>query len=153
MPTWLKSFGSKFKKTFSKLFVENKIKVISSCFVGFLFFLFGFFESVFFIIGGMIFILPYFYLYAKSVDNSCMIKKISALKLREGDLLFRDVIVGNKKVKANWEGLSFSDIRKIKKFKKHVFIREGIPFVPVFLISYVILFYLHFNSFLFSFVF
>ena len=94
----------------------------------------------------------YFYLYAKAVDNSCMIKKVGVDNLTEGDLLYKNIRVGKEKIEVSWEGLSSLDIKKIKKFKKFVLIRQGIPFVPVFMISYLTLIYFYFTGMLFSFL-
>jgi len=139
----------KFKKVFFRLLVKNKKSVFASMFFGFWFLIFGFFEPLFFFIAFMFLVMPYFYLYAKAIDDSCMIRKVLYSKLREGDLLYKSIKLGDKEIKSNWDGLSLSEIKKIKKFKKNVFIRVGIPFVPVFLISYTILFYFYFSGFLF----
>ena len=138
----------KFKLEFLRLFNRNKKKILIPELIGVVLFAFGFFDVLFFLLGIMVLFLPYFYLYAKAIDNSCMIKKVMTNNLRMGDLLYKGVGVGKKRIDASWEGLSESEIKKIRKF---VLIREGIPFVPVFLISYLILFYLYFGSFLFGF--
>ena len=139
-----------FKKKFSK-FAKKKSRMLVSFSVGGIGILFlGFVDVVFLLLGAMFILLPYFYLYAKSVDDSCMIKKISSSNLTEGDLLYEAVKVGGKTIKPNWEGLSSLDIKNIKKFKKFILVRQGIPFVPVFLISYLILVYLYFGGFLFN---
>jgi len=91
------------------------------------------------LLGVLIFIFPYFYLYAKSVDEACMIKKTFTKDLTEGDWLYRDIKVGRKTIKANWNGLGKKDIELIKKKHKSILIRQGIPFVPVFLVSYIVL--------------
>ena len=49
-----------------------------------------------------------------------------------------------KTIKAKWDGLSDADIKLLKKKKKFVLIRQGIPFVPVFLITFLILIYIWF---------
>jgi len=87
----------------------------------------------------IIFILPYIYLYAKAVDESCMIKLIPPNDLREGDWLYKDVILKGKTIRANWEGLNKKEISLLVKSKKKVLIREGVPFSPVFLISFILL--------------
>jgi len=134
----LKNF-KKFKKEFVKQFKDKK-KFIYLC----LFFALGlmvlsFFESFFFVFGIMIFILSYFYIFLKAVDESCMIKKINSKKLTEGDWLYKNFKIGGKLVRANWDGLSKKDIKLIQKNKKFVLIRQGIAFTPVFLISFLIL--------------
>jgi len=141
----------KFKLEFSKLFYENKKLVFIVMIFGILIIGLGIYDLLFSFLGCMVLFLPFLYIYAKSVDESCMVKKVLVKNLTEGDLLYRDVLVGTKKVEASWEGLDASEIKKIRKFKKFVLIRQGIPFVPVFLISYLVLVYFYFTGFLFSF--
>ena len=70
-----------------------------------------------------------------------MIKKIKKNDLMEGDWLYRDLKVGKKLIKADWDGLTKEQIKEIKKRYKEIKIRQGIPFVPVFLISFLFLIY------------
>jgi prepilin signal peptidase PulO-like enzyme (type II secretory pathway) len=88
----------------------------------------------------LLFIFPYLYLYVKSVDESSMVRKVKTSKLTVGDWLYKDVKVGKKLIKANWDGLLEEDIKLLRKNKKEVLVRYGIQFAPVFLISYLIYF-------------
>lgn len=91
----------------------------------------------------LMFISPWLYIYSKAVDESAMIKSLNPKDLREGDWIYEDIKIGNKKIKANWEGLSKKDIKLIQKKMKNkskIKIRKGVPFAPVFLISYSIYF-------------
>jgi hypothetical protein len=110
-------------------------------FLGIILIILGFIEELFFPFGILVFIIPYFYLYAKSIDEVCMIKKIKTNDLMEGDWLYRDLKVGKKLIKADWDGLTKEQIKEIKKRYKEIKIRQGIPFVPVFLISFLFLIY------------
>lgn len=132
----------RFRREFGKILNKNKKLIYLVMFLGLILMLFGFFETFLFIFGILIFILPYFYIYAKAVDEACMIKKIKTGLLREGDWLYKDVGVGKKTIKATWSGLSKKEIRLIQRNKKFVKIRHGIPFTPVFLISFLVFFYL-----------
>jgi len=98
----------------------------------------SFFDSVFFSFGIFVFIIPYFYLYIKSVDEACMVKKIKPSKLTEGDWLYENTKVGKKIIKATWDGVSLEDIKLLRK-KKFVLVRYGVQFAPVFLMSFVLL--------------
>jgi Flp pilus assembly protein protease CpaA len=133
----LRNFDS-WKKEFGRQFSKNKKLIYVIMFLGLILMLVGIFETFVFFFGILIFILPYFYLYAKSVDEVCMVKQIKVGKLREGDWLYKDVKVGKNLIKAKWEGLSKKNIALIQKSKKDVLIREGIPFIPVFLIAFLI---------------
>jgi len=103
---------------------------------------FGFSEAVFFALGALIFILPYLYVYTKAVDESCLIKRVDAKNLVTGDLLYKDVKIGKSVIKAGWDGLKEKDIKQLIRKNKKVLIRYGIPFTPVFLISFLALVYL-----------
>jgi len=102
----------------------------------------GFLEEVFFVLGALIFILPYLYIYTKAVDESCLIKTVDAKNLVVGDLLYKDVKMGKRVIKAGWDGLKEIEIKQLKGKNKKVLIRYGIPFTPVFLISFLALIYL-----------
>lgn len=131
----------KFKKEFSKRLGNNKQIIYSSTSFAVLLILTALFLNMFIILylAAAILIFPLLYLYAKTVDESCMVKKTPPAILVEGDWLYKDIKVGRITIKATWDGLSKKDIQLLKKNKKHVLIREGIPFVPVFLISFIIL--------------
>ena len=89
--------------------------------------------------------LTFVYFYAKAVDECCMVKEVKGSELREGDWLYKDVKVGKSVVKASWEGVEEKEIKLLKGVKK-VLIREGIAFVPVFLISFLVLVYFWFSG-------
>ncbi|MEK6817251.1 MAG: prepilin peptidase [Nanoarchaeota archaeon] len=132
-----------FKKEFLKQFKQNKNLFILSLFLALFFIILGFSDSFMIYFGILIFILPYFYLSAKSIDEVCMIKKISPKNLTEGDWLYKDVMVGNRVIKKSWNGLTKKEIKLLRK-NKYVLVRQGIPFSPAFLISFLILIYLWF---------
>jgi Flp pilus assembly protein protease CpaA len=127
-----------FKKEFSKILRESKKVMCFVILVGVIFLILGFFENLFFILGVMIFFTSYLYLYSKAVDETCIIKKVQTKKLREGDWLYSDLKIGKNLIKATWDGITKRDIKQIIKKFKEVRIREGIPFSPVFLISFII---------------
>lgn len=134
----LKNFKELKKDLSKKLKGFSKINYLIM-FFGIIIILSGFFYSLLFFIGCLIFIFPLLLLYTKSVDEVCMIKKINSKELTEGDWLYKDVNVGNKTIKVSWNGLTKSEIELIKKKHKFVLIRQGIPFTAVFLISFLIL--------------
>src|SRR3989344_2792882 len=89
--------------------------------------------------GFIIFILFYVHLwiFVRSVENACMFKIVPVSKLIEGDWVADDIIV-NKKIIYNKTKL-FVEKKDILMFIKYnvkkVKIKEGIPFVPSFLIG------------------
>ncbi|MFH1521423.1 MAG: hypothetical protein ABIF18_00530, partial [archaeon] len=50
--------------------------------------------------------------------------------------LVDEIRVGKKVIRADWDGLSLEDIELLKN-KKKVKIKEGLPFVPAFLIAFL----------------
>lgn len=142
-----------FKKEFSKIFYKNSKPTLLISFAGLILVFFGFVDLIFSYFGALVLILPYLYIFAKAIDEACMIKDIQVSELTEGDWLYRDVKIGKKLIKANWDGLSKEDIKLLKKNRKSVLIRQGIPFVPVFLIAFLILIYIWFYKINFGFCF
>jgi len=142
----LENFSS-FKKEFTGYFRKNKIKICFAMCVGLMLMILGFLEIALFFFGVLIFFFSYLYVYTKAVDESCMVKRVFSKDLTEGDWLYEDVRVGGRLIKANWAGLSRDEISTIRKYKKKIKIRRGIPFVPVFLISFAILLIFYFFGF------
>ena len=114
---------SKFKKEFSRRFKESKSMIILGLIFAILFLVLSFFEFVLIYLAIIIFVLPYLYLSAKAVDEVCMIKNISVKKLTPGDWLYKNVKVGNKVIKASWDGVTKAEIKFLRKHKKDVFVR------------------------------
>lgn len=131
-----------FKKEFFKRLKKNKNWIYFIMFFGLVLAVLGFFENILFILGVIVFIFPYFYLYAKTVDNVCMVKRFKTKDLTEGEWLYEKVKIGKQVIKPSWEGLSKEEIRLIKKKYKFIKIKQGVAFIPVFLISFLVLFYL-----------
>lgn len=125
------------RKEFIFQFSQRKRMVLWFSFVAFLFLIMSFFYIDFFYFGLFSFILPYFYLYVKSVDEACMVRKVKPVNLTIGDWLYEDVRVGNKIVPATWDGLTEAELNLLSK-KKFVLVRYGIQFAPVFLISFIL---------------
>jgi len=98
--------------------------------------------SILFYLAILFFALPYLYLYAKAVDEAAMIREVPVGNLMEGDWLYKDVKLRNRTIKATWNGLDKKEILLLRKHKKKVWIRKGVAFTPVFLISFIIFFYL-----------
>ena len=142
--------GMKNKKAFAKEFAKEfseKRKIFYIFLVaGIILIALSLFEIIFFYIAILVFISPYLYLSAKAIDESCMIKKINTKELSEGDWLYKDMKLGGKLIKARWDGLSKEEIILLRKKKKIVLIRQGIPFSPVFLVSYAVLIYMLINQ-------
>jgi Flp pilus assembly protein protease CpaA len=132
-----------FKKEFSKQFKANRSLVFISFILGLFIFVVGFFWTVFYSFGLLIIAFPFLYLYAKAIEEGIMIVNLDSSKLSEGDWLYRDLKVGKETIEARWEGLNKKEIKKIQRALKKVKIKQGIPFLPVFLISFILLFWFY----------
>jgi Flp pilus assembly protein protease CpaA len=137
-----RAFAGEFSRQFNK---RRNIFYISLIF-GIILIIFSFFEFILFYMAILIFFSPYIYFAAKAIDEACMIKKLSSKNLSEGDWLYKDIKIGKKLIKARWEGLSKEEIFFLRKKKKDVLIRQGIPFSPVFLIDYAVLIFILLNQ-------
>ncbi len=85
-------------------------------------------------------------LYNSEIVENSMKKWVSISKLTEGDWLIKEVKYRNIKIVPKPTGISKEDLRKLRKLYREgkvrkVLIKEGIPFVPVFLISFLITLY------------
>jgi hypothetical protein len=70
--------------------------------------------------------------YGKIIEKHVFKKKIKAKQLKVGDVLVSD----------KWRGLNEKEVKKLKKIGKDVWIKEGVRFAPVFIITLLItLFY------------
>jgi len=132
--------SSKFRKEFVVQLKRNKIIVFLSLILACALLIFGFFQEGFFYLGLFFFILPYFYVFTKSVDESSMVRKVKVEKVTPGDWLYKDVKIGKKVIKYCWDGLSEKEVELLKKKKKFVYLRYGVQFAPAFLISFILLF-------------
>ncbi|MFC1710557.1 prepilin peptidase [Nanoarchaeota archaeon] len=135
------------KSNFSKLLKKYKRISLFVMLIGLVIMVLGYRENVIFYYGILVFIIPYIFLYVKSIDK-IMFKKIDTNKLTEGDLLTKDLKIGGKTIKMVWGGLTKAQIKEIKKRYRKIEVKWGIAFVPVFLISFLILLYAYFSGFL-----
>ena len=132
------------KEKFFKQFSQNQKMIYSSLVFAIFSLIIGYLISELTIVflAILIFLFPYLYIYAKAVDEACMIRKIKVSDLREGDWLYKDVKAGKKVIRATWDGLSKGEIALLRKKMEYVRIRMGIAFTPVFLLSFLVFLYL-----------
>jgi len=133
----IKNF-KEFKKEFLHQLKKNKISTLIILISSIVSLILGFFVIIFFPFGIFLFFIHFLYLYSKTIDTVCMIRGIHSIHLREGDWLYSDLHIGKHVIKASWDGLTKQEINQIKKKFKKVKIRQGIPFSPNFLISFII---------------
>jgi Flp pilus assembly protein protease CpaA len=134
------------RKVLPLLKKQNKLILIISIFVSIIIFIIGLFVDnfgVLFIIFSILILLFSFILFfIAAIEKVVMIKRISVGNLREGDWLCKDVVKNNKILcTSKGLGITKEDIKLLKKNKiREVIIKDGLPFVPSFLIGIIISF-------------
>jgi Flp pilus assembly protein protease CpaA len=85
----------------------------------------------------------YVYVFIKAVERSAMLKIYPISKLTEGDWIAKDVFVGKKYITGPKDlGITKEKISVLKKYGiKSVLVKEGIPFVPSFLIAFLLTYF------------
>lgn len=85
----------------------------------------------------------YLWVFIRAIEKSCMQKLVEPSKLTEGDWIVKDIFVEGKFVTGPKDlGISKGKIRKLVEFYKKrkirkILVKEGIPFVPSFLMAYI----------------
>jgi Flp pilus assembly protein protease CpaA len=127
---------------------ESKIQFKESKNLFLMAFIFSIFSALFFIFMGqtaligisvVILLFPLLFIYSKSIEKSCMIRSMNPSEIGEGEWLYKDIFVNGKLIKSSWEGLSKKEISLIRKSKKLVLVKQGIPFTPAFLLGFIAL--------------
>ncbi|MFH1359339.1 MAG: prepilin peptidase [archaeon] len=128
-----------FKKEYSRLFNKHKSLFLMSLILFVFWIIFSFVVGSSFAFIGLIFLLfPILFVFAKSVENSCMVKKVSPFKLTEGDWLYEKIYIKGKVIKPNWEGVSKEELKLIReKYRRKILVKYGVPFTPAFLIGFL----------------
>ena len=82
----------------------------------------------------------YLYVFSKAIEDVCMIKTVPISKVTEGDWIVGEVKHNNKVLASNKDlGITWKQIGLIKKAHiKQITIKEGIPFVPSFLLAFLV---------------
>lgn len=90
----------------------------------------------------MIYVTFYLWLLVQAAEHAILIKQYPVSKLTEGDWIYKNVTHRGKHLAGPKDlGITKEQIDVLKKHKiKNVWVKEGIPFVPSFLIAFVILY-------------
>jgi len=92
----------------------------------------------------IIFFTFYIWIFVKAVENACMLKYVTPEQLTEGDWIAKEIRVDNKYICGPKDlGIEKKQIEKLVKFKEEkkiekVLIKTGLPFIPSFLIAYIV---------------
>lgn len=103
------------------------------------------------LIASLPFLLTVFLLFVSVMEKNCFHKKIDPIQATEGDWLYEAVCVGGKRVMEPKELLG-ADLHRLVEWKKekkisHIVVKEGVPFVPSFLIAYIAFLFLKDSAF------
>ena len=142
----------KFWKEFSKISIGKhivkwkKIMLFAVILLLILFFLIKIYYINILILSFAFLMLTTFYLwvFVKAIEKSCMYKLVEPSVLTEGDWIVNDIFVGKQYICGPKDlGIDKKQIKKLIEFYrkgkvKKILIKEGIPFVPSFLIAFII---------------
>ena len=90
----------------------------------------------------------YMIIFVKAVEKACMLKYVKPTEVTEGDWIAKDIVIDGKRISGPKDlGIEKKDLKKLINFYKKgkirkVLIKVGIPFVPSFLVAYILLLYL-----------
>lgn len=97
----------------------------------------------------------YLWVFVKVVEKACMYKYVNPSSLTEGDWIAKDVKIGGKVITGPKDlGIEKKKIRRLinlynKGKVKKILIKEGIPFVPSFFLSFIVTYFFGNLMFLF----
>jgi prepilin signal peptidase PulO-like enzyme (type II secretory pathway) len=87
----------------------------------------------------ILFLLLYLWIFIKAVEDTSMYKFLHPSELREGDQLAKTLLYKGKKITSSPYGLTKDQIALIKNLNlRSILIKEGIPFIPSFLIGFIL---------------
>lgn len=85
----------------------------------------------------LVFFMFYFYVFTKVVEKTALVKSLPVKELTEGDWLMENVTIGKKTIFAK-KAIDKNQLTLLKKHKKKVLVRYGMPFLPSFLAGYIL---------------
>lgn len=149
-----------FMKSFKKYAYKRPVKILRMVLQGFavvalvlaLFVIeYWYYKFIIVFFAGLFYFMLYGWLFSKALEEGVMKKKLLVNKLVEGDWVIEEIKIGKKTIVPEKYGVTKEQIIMLKKANiKSVLVKQGIPFVPSFLIAYIIsmlLSYFGFNIF------
>ncbi|AJF62417.1 MAG: Peptidase A24A prepilin type IV [archaeon GW2011_AR20] len=122
-------------------FKINKIySIIAILFVIIQFFSYDLISKLLFLFLALIILIyPYLKNYIRVIEDKIMKKRIPASELTEGDWILENIYYKEKLIyNKNNPGVSNNEIKLFHKYRiKNVLIKEGLPFIPSFLLSLI----------------
>ncbi len=82
----------------------------------------------------------YSFIFTKSVEESCMLQRVKAKQLTEGDWVMDTIKINGKTVisKDNL-GITKEQIKRLSRYRSLILVKTGVPFIPAFLLAYITL--------------
>jgi Flp pilus assembly protein protease CpaA len=140
----LKLFRKEFLSQHTKYkIIANVCYIVFSIMIIISFFLSEIMKILIFVVAFFVPVTFYLFIYIKSVEKSCFVKKYSVEKLTEGDWVIDDIKIKGKKIYSQKDlGISKEQIRLLKKNKiNFVMVKEGVPFLPAFLLAFALTYF------------
>ncbi len=100
-------------------------------------------QAILLVLGVWCVLFLFLFIWLRTVEECCMKKRVPVHQLTEGDWVAKKVIVNNKQICGpHYEGLTSAQLQQLQKLSfrgkiKNVLIKQGIPFVPNFLIAFI----------------
>lgn len=129
----LSKFKIEFKKKIKVLYVLYPIVIVLIIIIR----LIIYYSNGLYYIYSLLLTLPLLYVYLLALDK-CMIKLVNPRDLQEGDWLDKEVRVKGKIIRKSVHGLNAGNIELLRRAGKKVWIKEGVVFVPVFFVSFIV---------------
>jgi len=127
-PVILKTFKSELKKNSKGLYAGISVFIAAYVALIFLFSGLGGIPTNFLMFPFLLILLGIFIIYAQVIETKFFRKKIPATKLKLGDVPLSE----------RWRVLKPKEIEKLKKSGGYVWVKEGVRFAPVFVITLVV---------------
>jgi len=145
-------FGSLYSVLYAIIIVarqKNSLKSFNKKYLIFLYFSLALFLisfslqktfSLLLIATALVILYPFLFHFIKIFEKNFMFKTLPLSKITEGDWLSENIYKNKKLILSkNSPGLTLKDIKKLKALKiKQVKIKYGMPFIPSFLIAFII---------------
>jgi Flp pilus assembly protein protease CpaA len=132
------------RKEVSKEFKKNLKNSLSAKLIfvfSFILFCLSYVDINFLFLAILVFLGDFLFLSGKALEKSAFVIYKKYNEVTEGDWLVKDLKIGRRVIPSNWDGLSFQDVKLIKKYRKNVLIKEGIPYAFAFFVAFIIYYF------------
>ncbi len=83
------------------------------------------------------------FIFVKSVEESCLLQKLPVSKITEGDWITETIKINGKTIiSKNNTGVTNQQLVALKNYRKPIMVKSGIPFVPAFLMAFILIYFI-----------